>query len=106
MAWEIHYYARVNGKSPYDDWFGSLDATVQSYIVGTLDRMAENEHLGGCPPIRHGNGLRESRFHSHGGWRICLIQESNRIIIFWGGKKEDQIRDIERAKGYLAEYRE
>ena len=79
---------------------------MQNYLVSTLDRIAEGEHLGDSPSIRGGEGLRERRFHSHGGWRIYLIQENNQLILFWGGKKEDQSRDIECAKRYLAEYRE
>ena len=106
MPWQVLYYTRSNDRCPYLDWFADLDATVQDYIASTLDRMAEEERLGDCPYIRQGAGLRERRFHAHGGWRIYLIQEENRIIIFWGGKKEDQNRDIRRAKRYLMEYRE
>ena len=105
MAWQIRYYVMSNGRCPYDDWFDNLDATVQDYIAAALDRMAVSEHLGDCPPIRRGDGLRERRLHRHGGWRIYLIQEGDCLILFWGGKKENQNRDIDRAKRYLAELR-
>ena len=106
MAWQVRYYVTRNGRCPYDDWFGSLDGAVQNYIASAIDRMAEEEHLGDCPAIRRSGGLRERRLHSRGGWRIYLIQEGDQLILFWGGKKEDQNRDIERAVRYLTEYRE
>ena len=105
MAWQILYYVRPNGRSPYNDWFGDLDSTIQNYIATALDRMAEYEQLGDCRLILGGEGLRERRLHARGGWRIYFIQECDRIILFCGGKKEDQTRDIGRAKGYLADYR-
>ena len=106
MPWQIRYYIAPNGRCPYEDWFVDLDATVQDYIVDTLDRMAENQNLGDCPLIRNGEGLRERRLHARGGWRIYLILEEEQMILFWGGKKEDQNRDINRARRYLREYRE
>ena len=51
MPWEVRYYVTPNGRCPYDDWFGSLDAVVQNYIASTLDRTAEEEHLGDCPTV-------------------------------------------------------
>ena len=106
MAWQIRYYVRANGRCPYDDWFDSLDAVIQDYIASALDHMAESERLVDCRAIRGGNGLLERRLHRSGGWRIYLVQEGDGLILFWGGKKEDQNRDIERAKRYLTEFRE
>ena len=106
MAWQVRYYVRQNGRCPFDDWFGDLDAETQDYIISALDRMAQSEHLADCPFLRGGDGLRERRLHRRGGWRIYLIQEDDCLILFWGGKKEDQNRDIDRAKRYLSEFRE
>jgi len=76
---------------------------TRAKILTRLDRLRLG-NFGDCEPI--GAGAYELRIHYGPGIRIYYSRVENKIVLLLcGGDKSSQVRDINKAKEYLEDYR-
>ena len=98
---EIIYYETLNNKTPYLDWYESLDKSLKLIVDKWLSKVerglyGENKRLS--------EDLYELKFSN--GLRIYYTEIDNTIVLlFTGGNKSKQSKDIDIAKKYLEEYK-
>ncbi|AVE06908.1 type II toxin-antitoxin system RelE/ParE family toxin [Pseudomonas sp. R11F] len=98
---EIEEYRRDNQSSPFDEWFSSLSVSAASRVSTALVRL----EMGNTSNIKWFDGIGEYRIDWGPGLRIYLIQEGQRLIIlFGGGDKSTQKRDIKAVKSLVIEH--
>ena len=98
---EIIYYKTLNNKTPYLDWYESLDKSLRLVVDKRLSKV-ERGLYGECR--RLSEDLHELKFSN--GLRIYYTEIDNTIVLlFTGGNKSKQSKDIEIAKEYLEEYK-
>lgn len=98
---EIEEYRRDNQSSPFDEWFSSLSVPAATRVSTALVRL----EMGNTSNIKWFDGLGEYRIDWGPGLRIYLIREGHRLIIlFGGGDKSSQKRDIKVVKSLINEY--
>lgn len=102
MAFRLQEYLREDGASPYRTWFDELPPAYAAKVsVGVL-RLSQGNTSG----IKWFSGLGELRIDWGPGLRVYLAQDGDTLIVlFGGGTKATQEKDIERAKELLAEYK-
>ena len=99
---EIKEYIKEDGSNPYQKWFNSLDAIAAAKITVAKARL----ELGNTSNIKWFDGIGEYRINWGAGYRIYLAQDGQQLIIlFGGGTKKSQQKDIEMAKKLFAEYK-
>ena len=98
--YSLRHYVAANGKSPFAEWLCSLsnlDAAARAQI--RLDRLRVG-NFGDAQSL--GKGLSELRIDTGPGYRVYFMVES---VLFCGGDKSTQKKDIRRAREYLTDYR-
>jgi putative addiction module killer protein len=99
---QITEYIREDGSNPYQKWFNSLDAIAAAKIAIAKVRL----ELGNTSNIKWFDGIGEYRIDWGAGYRIYLAQDGRQLIIlFGGGTKKSQQKDIHNAKRLFAEYK-
>jgi putative addiction module killer protein len=80
------------------------DARTQAKIASRINRLAAG-NFGDCKPLRL--GLNELRIDWGPGYRVyyAMIGRES-VLLLCGGDKRKQSSDINRALGYLKDYRE
>lgn len=102
MKITVEEYLREDGSNPYKAWFDSLDAQAAAKVVTAKLRM----ELGNTSRVKWFDGMGEYVIDWGPGYRIYLARDGDTLIIlFGGGTKRGQQRDIDRAKELLAEYK-
>lgn len=102
MAIRVEEYLREDGSSPYAKWFNGLDAQAAAKIATAKARM----ELGHTSAIKWFDGMGEYVIDWGPGYRIYLARDGDALIVlFGGGIKRGQQRDVDRAKALLAEYK-
>ncbi len=100
---KIKEYVRADGSNPFSKWFNRLDAQAAAKVTVALARLEQ----GNISNIKWFKGLGEYRINWGPGYRIYLAQEGTELIIlFGGGTKKKQQKDIEEAMKLLHEYKE
>ncbi len=98
----VEEYLREDGSNPYKAWFDSLDAQAAAKVVTAKLRM----ELGNTSRVKWFDGMGEYAIDWGPGYRIYLAKDGDTLIIlFGGGTKRGQQRDIDRARELLAEYK-
>ena len=98
---EVMEYIKEDGSSPYKKWFDSLNAQAAAKLTVAKARL----ELGYTSSIKWFDGIGEYRIDWGPGLRIYLIQEGHRLIIlFGGGDKSSQKRDIKTVKSLIDQY--
>jgi putative addiction module killer protein len=98
----VDEYVREDGSSPYRKWFNDLDAQAAEKIAVALLRMGK----GNTSSVKWLGALGEYRIDWGPGYRIYLARDGVALIIlFGGGTKSGQQKDIERAKELWVEYK-
>lgn len=101
-AIQILEYLSEGGSNPYKRWFDALDAQAAAKVSTAILRM----ELGNTSNIKWFDGIGECRIDWGPGYRIYLAKDGETLIVlFGGGTKRTQRRDIERAKTLAAEYK-
>jgi putative addiction module killer protein len=102
---EIRHYLSPAGRDIFDEWLSQLgDPRTQAKIAVRIDRVAAG-NLGDCKPLR--DGLWELRIDWGPGYRIYYAMTGKEsVLLLNGGDKRRQAADIERALGFLKNYRE
>ena len=97
MHKQLIYYKDNNGKTPFLEWYNSLDNSPKALIIKRLQKV-ERGLYGKTRNLKQ--GLIELKFES--GLRIYLIEEGNKIVILLcGGGKNNQDKDIKKAYEYI-----
>ena len=90
---EILFYTAKNGKNYFKLWLLSLDNTLFNKVLVRIERVRLG-NLGDYHSLK--DNLQELRFNN--GLRIYFTEKNNKIIIlFYGGNKRTQIKDIKKA---------
>lgn len=102
MKITVEEYLREDGSNPYKAWFDALNAQAAAKVVTAQLRM----ELGNTSSVKWFDGMGECVIDWGPGYRIYLAKDGETfIILFGGGTKRGQQRDIDRAKELLAEYK-
>lgn len=102
MPIQVEEYLCADGSNPYKNWFDSLDAQAAAKITTAKLRL----ELGNTSSVKWFDGLGEYVIDWGPGYRIYLAADGNRLIVlFGGGTKRGQQRDIDKAKALLAQYK-
>ena len=102
----LRHYETANGKDPFGEWLlflGDRNTNASERILTRLDRL----RLGNFGDARSlGRGLSELRIDVGPGYRVYFTLDGKSVVVlFCGGDKSTQQRDIRRARQYLADYR-
>lgn len=92
-----------NGKSPFIEWMNSLDKATKARVRSRLTRLLEN-NFGDHKKID--SEISELRLKFGSGYRIYYTEIDNIIVLLInGGDKSTQVKDIEKAKNILQEWK-
>ena len=99
---EIVLYNTADGKVPFEVWFEKLKSnTMKEAVRARLERLRSG-NFGDYKPV--GEGVSELRFAS--GLRIYFADIGGMIVLlFSGGDKSSQAKDIRKAKEFLREFK-
>ena len=96
-------YLDGSDRSPFRDWFNSLDAQTAAKINIALTRLA-NGNVSNVKGV--GSGVLEVRANFGPGYRIYFGRDGNELVILLGGgTKRRQQLDIEAALVRWADYK-
>lgn len=102
MTIRVEGYVREDGSSPYKKWFDSLDPQSAAKVTTAKLRL----ELGNTSNVKWFAGMGECVIDWGPGYRIYLARDGESLIVlFGGGTKRGQQRDIDQAKALLAEYK-
>ncbi len=102
MPIKVEEYIREDASSPYRQWFDGLPAQAAAKVAVAKLRM----ELGNTSSIKWFDGMGEYVIDWGPGYRIYLAKDGDTLIVlFGGGTKRGQQRDIDQAKQLLAEYK-
>ena len=102
MLIKVEEYIREDASNPYKQWFDSLSAQAAAKVTVAKLPMA----LGNTSSIKWFDGMGEYVIDWGPGYRIYLAKDGDTLIVlFGGGTKRGQQRDIDKAKELLAEYK-
>ncbi|MEE4237221.1 MAG: type II toxin-antitoxin system RelE/ParE family toxin [Anderseniella sp.] len=97
-------YLDTSGRSPFGDWFASLDAQAAAKVAVALARM-EQGNTSNLKTV--GAGVLEYRIDWGPGYRIYFGKDGDELVILLtGGTKRRQQKDIEQAQLRWAEYKQ
>lgn len=102
MTIRIEEYVRDDGRSPYRAWFDRLDATHAAKVSVAVLRLSQ----GNTSSIKWFEGLGELRIDWGPGLRVYLASDGDALVVlFGGGSKATQPKDVLQAKALLLEYK-
>eukprot|EP01030_Chromulinospumella_sphaerica_P001691 gene1690-1659_t len=100
MSIKVQEYIREDASIPYKQWFDSLSAQAAAKVTVAKLRM----ELGNTSSIKWFDGMGEYVIDWGPGYRIYLAKDGDTLIVlFGGGTKRGQQRDIDKAKELLSE---
>jgi putative addiction module killer protein len=98
----VREYIREDGSIPFKKWFDSLNHQAAAKVSVALARI----ELGNTSNIKWFSGFGEYRIDWGPGYRIYLTQDGDDLIVlFGGGTKKRQEKDILEARELLREYK-
>lgn len=99
---EIIYYQTRDNKIPYLEWYNSLDKSLRLTVDKRLSKVERGLYGNNK---RLSKELYELKFDN--GLRIYYTEIDNTIVLlFTGGNKSKQNKDIDTAVKYLKDYNE
>lgn len=102
MSIRVVEYVREDGSIPFKEWFDGLDPAAAAKVAAAQGRLSQ----GNTSRVKWFAGLGEYVIDWGPGYRIYLARDGEKLIVlFGGGTKRRQQRDIESAKELLAEYK-
>ncbi|ABM35409.1 type II toxin-antitoxin system RelE/ParE family toxin [Polaromonas naphthalenivorans] len=102
MVIKVEEYIREDSSNPYKHWFDGLPSQAAAKVTVAKLRM----ELGNTSSIKWFDGMGEYVIDWGPGYRIYLAKEGDTLIVlFGGGTKRGQQRDIDKAKELLTEYK-
>ena len=86
----------IEKTEDFDEWLSSLSAKNEALVRSRLARIRDEGHFGWYRVL--GDGLVELKWKS--GLRVYFIRTGqNKVRVLFGGSKDDQKKDIKRARG-------
>jgi len=106
QIYDIEVYENIKGEAPFSNWLlGLKDKIAQIKIHARIDRTSLG-NFGDCKQIKVSKGIFEMREHYGQGYRIFFtIREKKIVLLLAGSVKKEQIKTIQKAKEYLADYK-
>jgi putative addiction module killer protein len=102
MRLRVEEYLCLDGSSPYQAWFDGLDPQAASKVTVAKLRL----ELGNTSSVKWFCGIGEYVIDWGPGYGVYLARDGDRLIVlFGGGTKRHQQKDIDRAKAFHAEYK-
>ena len=102
MPIRVEEYVCEGGFCPFRAWFDRLPAQAAAKVTTATFRVSE----GNTSAIKWFSGLGEIRIDWGPGYRVYLVKDGEALIVlFGGGTKTSQSKDIVRARHLLAEYK-
>lgn len=102
MKIRVEEYICQDGTNPYKSWFDGLESQAAAKIVTAKLRL----ELGNTSSVKWFAGIGEYVIDWGPGYRVYLAKDGETLIIlFGGGTKRGQQKDIERAKALHLEYK-
>lgn len=102
MRMRVEEYICQDGSNPYKSWFDSLDAQAAAKVVTAKLRL----ELGNTSNVKWFDGIGEYVIDWGPGYRVYLAKDGETLIIlFGGGTKRGQQKDIDWAKALHLEYK-
>ena len=103
MKIRVEEYLREDESSPYRNWFDDLETNAAAKVATALVRL----EMGNTSNVKWFDGIGEVRIDWGPGYRIYLAKDGETLVIlFGGGTKKSQKKDIEKAKALHAEYKQ
>jgi putative addiction module killer protein len=101
---ELREYVTAGGKYPVRDYLRRLhDSRAQTRIAMPMNRLATG-NFGDSKFVR--DGVFELRIDYGPGYRVYFgVLESTCVLLLCAGDKRTQQSDIDRAAGYLRDYK-
>ncbi|MFA7243058.1 MAG: type II toxin-antitoxin system RelE/ParE family toxin, partial [Sulfuricellaceae bacterium] len=102
MSYQVKELLLPDGKSPYAEWFATLDPVTAAKIGVVAARMEQ----GNLSNVEWFRGIGEYKIDWGPGYRIYLARDGLKIIVLLGGgNKKRQQQDIDQAvslwEGYI-----
>jgi putative addiction module killer protein len=102
MKIRVEEYICQDGTNPYKTWFDGLAAQAAAKIVTAKLRLEQ----GNTSKVKWFDGIGEYVIDWGPGYRVYLAKDGDALIIlFGGGIKRGQQKDIDRAKALHIEYK-
>jgi putative addiction module killer protein len=99
----VREYLPESGKSPFAEWFNSLNAPASAKVATAILRL-EAGNFSNVKGV--GSGVYEYRIDFGPGYRIYFGKDGDKLVILLGGgSKKRQQRDIEEAIRFWADYK-
>lgn len=100
---KIIIYSASSGSQPFLNWLKNIS---DQRAVRKIEARIARVRLGNFGDSKAvGEGVIELRINHGPGYRIYFARDNNVIVILWcGGDKSTQSKDIELAKLYLKHY--
>lgn len=101
---DLSEYETDVGRSPFAEWFDSLDAPAAAKVTTALTRLGlgNTSHVKGV-----GSGVFELKIDFGPGYRVYFGKDGAEIVILLGGgSKKKQQRDIEDAQARWQDYKD
>jgi len=96
-------YVDENGRSPFAEWFDTLEPRAAGKITTAILRM-EQGNFSNVSGID--SGIYEYRIDYGPGYRVYLGKDGEKmIILLGGGTKKRQQKDIDKAKRCWENYK-
>ncbi len=100
---EVRYYITEDGRSPFEDWFSSVDSVARAKVAAAIARLGQ----GNTSNVKSvGGGVLEYRVNFGPGYRVYFGRDGETlVIILTGGTKKRQQQDIAAAAALWAAYK-
>ncbi|PZP38546.1 MAG: addiction module protein [Pseudomonas fluorescens] len=100
---ETKEYLTSLGKSPFEEWFSSLDSQAAAKVAVAITRLSQG-HMSNVKGV--GAGVHEYRIDWGPGYRVYFGKDGDTLVILLvGGTKKNQQKDIEAAQAYWHDYK-
>jgi putative addiction module killer protein len=102
LRFKIRHYLTPDGQDLYENWLEKLDRPVAARIDAYVSRIASG-NFGITRFV--GEGILELKIDFGPGYRVYYLRDNGQIVVLLcGGNKENQDRDILKAKRLGVDY--
>src|SRR5688572_21203688 len=93
-----YLYRTAAGVVPFTKWYEKLDAKTRARIFRRLERIEYYDEWGSYRMLTGNHLLMALKFHFGPGYRIYCQHLAGGLVVFLGGDKSSQKRDIQLAQ--------